>query len=137
MKIRKLQSVLPKGAGALALILSASGAALAADGGAGSAPQTEIAERPILEEIIVQARRQDENIQRVPLTITAVSEDKLSSLGIDDLFELQRAVPGLASYGTSGVFVWLRGLQGIAAYFADAPFTREATGQYFDSGSVQ
>ncbi|MGC4253083.1 MAG: hypothetical protein QM605_16855 [Sphingobium sp.] len=90
-----------------------------------------------LEEIIVQARRQDENIQKVPLTITAVSEQKLASLGIDDVFELQRVVPALSSYGNNGTYVWLRGLPGIAAYFSDAPFTREATGQYFDSGSVQ
>ncbi|WP_317932278.1 TonB-dependent receptor [Halioxenophilus sp. WMMB6] len=49
----------------------------------------------VLEEIIVTARRKDENLQDVPITVNAVSEQALSDLNIRKLEDLQSVVAGL------------------------------------------
>lgn len=62
-------------------------AAEAADGGIG--------------EIIVTAQRREENLQDVPLSITAISGDELRNADIRDITRLEQSVPGLR-IGRSG-----------------------------------
>ncbi|MDB5395230.1 MAG: TonB-dependent receptor [Rhodospirillales bacterium] len=79
-----------------------------------------------LEEVVVTARRREEKIQTVPVAITAFSAKDIEERHIDEIHELIRSVPGLnaslpgsdanAPYSTHTV---LRGLQGVAVYFAD------------------
>jgi iron complex outermembrane receptor protein len=79
-----------------------------------------------LEEVVVTARRREERIQTVPVAITAFSSKDIEERHIDEVHELIRSVPGLgaslpgsdanAPYSTHTV---LRGLQGVAVYFAD------------------
>jgi iron complex outermembrane receptor protein len=52
-------------------------------------------ESSALEEIIVTARRKDENLERVPVAITALSAAQLSEQSIRTEADLQSAVPGL------------------------------------------
>lgn len=65
------------------------------------------------EDIIVQARRKDESLQDVPLTVNAVSAAQIEKLNIRDLKDITTVVPGLvlnAGNRTTGVVASLRGL---------------------------
>ena len=52
-------------------------------------------EQGILEEIIVTAQKRAQNIQDIPVAVTALSGENLVELGITDMFDLQQSVPGL------------------------------------------
>src|SRR5258707_13202667 len=57
---------------------------------------------PALEEIIVTARRREENIQSVPIAITVVSQQALQENNVQTFGDLQYLVPSMsASTGTS------------------------------------
>lgn len=47
------------------------------------------------DEIIVTARKQAQNIQDVPLAITALSEVEIQAAGYDDIIDISKAAPGL------------------------------------------
>src|SRR5438067_4380325 len=51
-----------------------------------------------LEEITVTARKREEPVQDVPISITALGGLQIERLGIDDFSDYQRLVPGLASF---------------------------------------
>lgn len=51
-------------------------------------------------EIVVTARKSDERIQDVPVSLTAVTADALRDRGASDIKDVLRSVPGLANYGT-------------------------------------
>jgi outer membrane receptor protein involved in Fe transport len=54
----------------------------------------------VLEEVVVTAQKRAENIQDVPLTVSAVSEDSISRLGMQSFREWADYVPGITmSYG--------------------------------------
>ena len=53
------------------------------------------AQEAALEEIVVTARKREENLQQVPLSITAFTSDMLESAGIDTLRDLSYLTPGL------------------------------------------
>jgi iron complex outermembrane receptor protein len=91
-----------------------------------------------LEEITVTARRVEENIQKVPLAVVAVNEDVLTTQNILNLEDYIKVSPGLVSQaGFDGTWFWLRGLQGVARFFADAPADPAITGAMFDVTNVQ
>jgi len=48
-----------------------------------------------VEEVIVTAQRREQNLQDVPISITAVSESKLRALGAYEFADFVRTVPGL------------------------------------------
>ena len=48
-----------------------------------------------VEEIVVEARRRAESLQDVPLAITALTEESLRDLGVDDIKDLSNFSPGL------------------------------------------
>ena len=48
-----------------------------------------------LEEIIVTAQKRQQNIQDIPVAVTALSGEHLVEHGITDLFDLQQTAPGL------------------------------------------
>jgi iron complex outermembrane recepter protein len=50
------------------------------------------------EEIVVTARKREENIQEVPVAVTVVTADKLEEAATADISELQTQVPNLAVY---------------------------------------
>ena len=50
-----------------------------------------------LENVLVTAQKREEDIQDVTAAITALSEDTLDRLGIQDIDNLQYQVPGLNS----------------------------------------
>jgi iron complex outermembrane receptor protein len=81
------------------------------------------------DEIIVSARRVEERLQDVPISITALNGDKLNSLNITGAESLARFVPGLiassrytaeqASFAIRGFTQELRTSASVGTYFAD------------------
>lgn len=86
----------------LALVVAATSPALAQT-------SEEASRTPDNDDIIVTARRVAERLQDVPVAVTAIQGEKLSSLGVTQAIDLRQAVPGLqitTSVGrsTSAVF---------------------------------
>jgi iron complex outermembrane receptor protein len=71
-----------------------------------------------IEEITVTARRTEENIQSVPLSVTALSQEELNENHIESLSDLQYLVPSMnVSTGNTGrdfPIVSIRGVNGQA-----------------------
>jgi iron complex outermembrane recepter protein len=64
-----------------------------------------------LTEIIVTAQRRSESLQDVPISVTALSSQQLSSVGISGIDDLAVAVPGLVvTDGAGYLFTHLRGV---------------------------
>lgn len=58
-----------------------------------------------LEEIVVTARKVEENLQEVPVAVTAFTAEQIEEAGLNDLFDVSLATPGfsferLSRYGT-------------------------------------
>ena len=49
----------------------------------------------VLEEILVTAQKRDENLQEVPISVTAFSGEQVDALGITDFTEITQQIPGL------------------------------------------
>lgn len=56
-----------------------------------------------LEEIVVSARRREENVQDVPISITAYSGAQLEQLGVEDLADVARFSPNMQFDATAAV----------------------------------
>ena len=97
------QTLLLISASAAALTCAAPSIAMAADD---QAPMT-------LEPVIVTARKRDENIQNIPVAVTAVSAEKLDNYGLRSLEAIAASIPQLnivrGSSG-SGATISLRGI---------------------------
>jgi iron complex outermembrane receptor protein len=109
-----------------------------------------------MEEIVVTARRREERVQSVPLSITAFSQADIEKEHIEKVSDLERAVPSLsisisqsdanAPYSSQ---TRLRGLAGSVIYFADVPLGSAdyapttglthgtATGFYYDLDNLE
>ena len=84
-----------------------------------------------LEEIVVTARRREENLQEVPVAITALSAEDLEIRSIENIKDLQLFLPnvdirgGGITGGTSGIFT-IRGVEDVARYIDDVVQTGSA-----------
>ena len=137
----------------LALALTAAampGAAMAQDG----AEQPAAEEAYTGSEIVVTARRREENLQDVPVAITAFSQRALEQRSIFNPYDLAKAVPGLTTTADSGrgslpaFSIRGRGVftgaasGSVETYFADVPLggpnqVPSLPPQFFDLQSVQ
>ena len=107
-----------------------------------------------LEEVLVTAQLRDENIQEVPISITAMSGDRLSARfsGGDDILALSSAAPGLyieTSNGRLAPRFYLRGLgnadftaaasQPVLLMMDDVPMEKSALKAFplFDMESIE
>lgn len=71
----------------------------------------------VLEEITVTAQRKAENLQDVPISISAFSGNMLERAGIDGPEDLSIVTPSLSLHrGVSGTSMFLRGVGSISAY---------------------
>jgi iron complex outermembrane recepter protein len=87
-----------------------------------------------LEEIVVTATRREENVSKVPISITALSQDDLDQKGIKDFTEMVRFTPGV-SIDTSGTnAISIRGISSSGGagttgiYIDDTPIQMRALG---------
>ena len=60
-----------------------------------SAPLETLAQDPALEEIIVSARKKEENIQEVPVAVTAISAAMLERMNLQSLDDISKVTAGL------------------------------------------
>src|SRR6266851_3619799 len=109
-----------------------------------------------LEEIVVTARRREENMNTVPVAITALSGDDLKRKNIATAADLQNYVPslsvsssvtrddytfairGMGPTGGSGPGAVLAGGgSGVVAYFAEVPTNAAGPGLFYDLENVQ
>ena len=70
------------------------------------------AEASSLEEVIVTARKREESIYDVPISISVISEDLIENLGAQDFTDILRSVPGLTAYqnGPGRTRLYIRGI---------------------------
>jgi len=93
-------------------------------------------------DIIVVARRSEERLQSVPLSITAVSGTQLSAATVTTGTDLQKLVPslnvGVSIFGSAQQYS-LRGVRtGVVTYFNEVPVSTSAVDlQLWDLQSVQ
>ena len=114
---------------------SATGAALAATATTSSSADPSSAPAAGgLEEIVVTATRREENISKVPISITALTQDALDQKGIRDFSEMVRFTPGV-SIDTSGTnAISIRGISSSGGagttgiYIDDTPIQMRALG---------
>ncbi len=75
--------------------------------------EQQTASTPVFGEIVVTAQKREENAQDVPITITALSGDTLSQIGIQESEQLGEFLPGLEISTSSGegsqLILFLRG----------------------------
>ena len=77
-------------------------------------PQSASAEA-MLEEVVVTARRRDENYQDIPLSIAAISSDTMEAMGIYDIKDISDFVPNVQFRETDGrgaAVLFIRGIGG-------------------------
>ena len=109
-------------------------------------------DRTVIEEVVVTARRQVENIQAVPIAITAVSNADVRRLDVRSVTDLQRIVPALTATGrlgqneesltlrgqrATGEFIGAGAGPAVVSYFAEVPSATTGPGLYLDLASVQ
>src|SRR5216684_120734 len=87
-----------------------------------------------LEEIVVTATRREENISKVPISVTAFSQDMIDQRGIKDFNDVVRFTPGV-SIDTSGTnAISIRGISSSGGagttgiYIDDSPIQMRALG---------
>ena len=128
-------------AGAFVLVPESTFAQSAAASGQAAASSQD-ASNDGLEEVIVVARRVQENLQNVPITVTAISaqtlQDTLVSRGTDLIMLIptlsvqQSITPGGPSYALRGIN------DGVITYFNDIPVnTLAVDDQFWDLSSIQ
>jgi iron complex outermembrane receptor protein len=117
-----------------------SGMALAATAGAG--PTSASGAGSTVGEVIVTARRVEENLQKTPVAVAVVSSTELREKAITTPIELQFNVPSLqnsTTFGRIGGGFAVRGIAGgTTSYFAEvAGGPTEPEAPFYDIGSVQ
>jgi len=103
------------------------GAAALLSSAAVLAPVAAFAQSEVIEEVVVTAQRRSENLQEIPVAVTALSGEALVRNNVRTIEDLSAKVPGFvsstgASYGIAPLA--LRGISGAAAggnAFADEP----------------
>ena len=102
----------------------------------------------LIEEVVVTARRQEENMQSVPVAVTALSAEALEDRQITDTSTLQGAVPtlqyggGNSTVGRKAQNFALRGLRSsaVTTYSAEIVRNPQSVADFFDlefGGSVE
>lgn len=123
---------------ALAATLSAAAGASPASEATAIADEPQSQASPGLEEVIVSARRREENAQNVPLAITSFTPEILQQQDLRTVTDLERSIPGLNLCCGRGRmdFVWLRGIPGVVGYFSEVPVNLDGAGLLFDLSGV-
>jgi len=145
--VKPLQKGISYGFGGIAVLLATT--SLGA-GGAAAAPQTDgkSAAMPV-DDIVVTARRKEERIDKVPVSVSVVSSDVIRRQNLTSVQDVQYLAPSLnvsTNTARSSNNYTLRG-QGttygtdpsVVAYFAEVPVPGggNGSGALFDMGSVQ
>lgn len=125
-----------------AMMLALMGGASLLSAAPDASAQTAGAGVPDLEEVVVTARRVEENLQSVPVAVTAIGETALREKGITNPTEVMFNAPSVqmtTAFGRLSGGYSIRGLAGgTQAYFAEvAGGPTESSAPFYDIGSVQ
>ncbi|MFN8624743.1 MAG: TonB-dependent receptor [Candidatus Binatia bacterium] len=103
-----------------------------------------------IEEITVVAQKREENIQEVPISITALGSENLEQKGVRDIVDIGQAVPNLrvaaGTGSTSSTIVSLRGLgianpnisfQSPVGLYVDGVYIAKMQGSNFDLDDLE
>jgi iron complex outermembrane receptor protein len=122
------------------LALFTGGYAAAAEVAAAAAAPASDAQATTIQEVIVTSEKRSENIMKVPLSVTAVTEQQLDQQGIKSVSDLIRTVPGVSLLGggsTGAVRVSIRGISSGAGsattgiYLNETPINGRETGTVY------
>ncbi|PCI32869.1 MAG: ligand-gated channel protein [Alphaproteobacteria bacterium] len=111
--------------------------------GASPAVAQQNEERVGLEEIVVTALKRATNIQDTPISISAISGDRLEKIGADDIIDYFATVPGLSivDQGPGERRLVIRGINGVGeaqvGLYYDETIVTGAPGAEADSGARQ
>jgi iron complex outermembrane receptor protein len=111
--------------------------------GAADAGDTTTAAPAGLEEIVVTATRREESISRVPISITAISQDAIDQKGIKDFSDIVRFTPGVAIDSSQTNQISIRGISSSGGsgttgiYIDDTPIQVRALGFNSDDALVK
>jgi iron complex outermembrane receptor protein len=94
----------------LRTVILTTGACAATLAGANEATTTEPGAAVALEEIVVTATRREESISRVPISITALSQEMIDQKGIRDFSDVARYTPGVAFDNSQTNQISIRGI---------------------------
>jgi iron complex outermembrane receptor protein len=84
-----------------------------------------------LQEIVVTAQKRAENLQEVPIAVTAVGGEAIAASGVADTRELAALIPGLAIRTTTGSFQpAIRGI-GTSSSVVENPVSLDIDGVYY------
>jgi len=128
---RSLQKTAVRCAVATAVHLAIFPAAVLAQG-------TESADSMVLDEIIVTAQRREQNIQDIPLSVSALSADTLRDGGVLDISRLKLLVPGM-NFGQTGAYahVAIRGARTENIQVNSQPIVSSYSDGIYRSGTEQ
>ncbi len=73
-------------------------------------PAKSPAKRAVLEEVVVTARRREENLQTAPVAVSALSGDAMRQRGIANTSELTKSVPSLEISQGRATQIYIRGV---------------------------
>ena len=106
--------------------------AVSAPTAAAPQPETRSSGSRFVEEIVVTAQKREENLQDVPISVSAFSAEMLDAKGVDNPADLQKTTPGL-TYTTAVGFslIYLRGVGSDAFLMADPSVALYIDGVYF------
>jgi iron complex outermembrane receptor protein len=133
----------------LAICLAATAASAQQAPADQAAPATpKAAQQTTLQEVVVNARRREESVQRVPVSVSVVSSDQLTTKGVSSAADLVSAVPGLNAGAVSDRQDINFGIRGqstalgttaaaVVTYFSEVPLNRLSDGQFFDIQGIQ
>ncbi len=123
---------LHRGSATLVLAVASMGAGVVH---AESAPQPAATAAPGLEEIVVTAQKRSENLQKVPISVTAVTALTLAQSNVSSTFGLEVAVPGLVTYQAGQSFEpYIRGVgSNLAAIGSESSVATYIDGVYLSS----
>ncbi len=96
------------------------------------------AEELLIEEVIVTAQRREQNLQDVPLSVSAISGDSLRDGGVLDISRLKLLVPGM-NFGQTGAYahVAIRGARTEAIQVNTQPIISNYIDGIYRSGTEQ
>jgi len=135
----------------LAVIAAASASALAEVAGTATPSTAQTQGAAGVEEVIVTAQKRAENVQSVPIAVTAISGDDLAAKGVSDAQALARLVPNATFSDTNGEArinlrglgfdnLWATAAEPRVAYHVDGAYlaqTADIFGTFYDIDRVE
>jgi iron complex outermembrane receptor protein len=98
-----------------------------------AAPPSTDADSAQLQEIVVTSTRQAESLSRVPLSVTALTQQGMDDAGVRDLGDIQRLTPGLQFSPLAGA----SGTSSISIRGVSSAVGASTTGIYIDDTPIQ